>query len=257
MSGSGQNTKGEKHMKKLFTVILLSLLLTALGLAQETEKKVVPEQKPAIPTTEKAMTAPMEMKHGSAKMIGEIAAKTIPAQTCATVFEKAADYAPKEGYKPGREGYTMAYVAMMEKGFGKLMEWIHTSNAVCVGPPFATYFEDPTKTKSPTELTCKIGFPVAADTKEAGAVKVQQMPEMLCAVVQYEGAYDEADDIWTAVDKWITANGYSQAGPPSEVYFKGPKETKNPAEYLTEIRQPVMKAEGKKEVIKEEKKIAK
>lgn len=235
-------------MKKLLVLLLILSVAAAFVYAQEAEKKATAEAK--TPTAEiKAQIGTANQ----AKQVGEIAVTTLHTRSCATVFVKAADVAPKEGYKSGQEGLDQAYVKMVSDGFMTLGMWMAENKLTANGPPFAIYFENPKNVKSPNELTTKVGFPVAADVKGSDVVKVETFPEHLAAVVQYEGPYDQAGPIWNALEKWLLEKGYVVSGAPSEVYLRGMNETKNPAEFLTEIRQPVTKADVKTEkVIKQE-----
>jgi effector-binding domain-containing protein len=217
-------------MKRGWMVLFVLVLTVALAFAQ-TEEKKVEAAPPAV-----------------CKVVGEIAVQTVPAVVAVTVMEKAATYAPKEGYKKGMEGSNEAYMLMMTKGFEKLTAWIQTGGKP-VGPPFAIYYDDPAKAEA-LNLTCKIGFPVMGKDSVYSDIKLETLPEMTAAVVKYQGPYEGSDKVWQDLDKWITSNGYQFAGPPWEVYLRGQNETKKPAEYLTEIRVPVTKAvkpEPKKE----------
>jgi effector-binding domain-containing protein len=40
---------------------------------------------------------------------------------------------------------------------------------------------------------------------------------------------------------WVEANAYRLAGSPREVYLRGPNETDDPNDYLTEVQFPVEK----------------
>jgi effector-binding domain-containing protein len=231
-------------MKKLFTLILMVVVIAACSFAQEAEKKATPDAK-ATPTVEKTKSDAPATASGAAKMKGEIAVKTIPAQRCATLYMRAGDFAPKGGYKADPAGFAQAYSDMTTNGFTALMKWMTEAKVTPTGPAFGIYFEDPSKVKSPADLTCKLGFPVAEDTKGSGEINIDKISEKSCAVVQYEGAYDQTSGIWNALSKWIKDNNYTESGAPKEVYLKGPHDTQNPSEYLTEIQQPVKKTEKK------------
>jgi len=195
-------------------------------------------------TAETPAAPPKEAPAPPAKatVVGEITAKTIPAMTAACVMEKAADHVPEGGYAEGEKGMMQAYESMMNKGFEKLGAWMK-AGGVPMGPCFAFYYEDPMKT-APKDLTCKLGFPTAADAKAEAPVVIEQIPEMLCVVAQYKGPYESSAEPWNAADKWATDNGYVGAGAPMEVYLVGPGEKVTPDQYLTEIRIPVKKAEA-------------
>jgi effector-binding domain-containing protein len=201
--------------------------------------------KPAAPATPAPPAQPMiKMSAGSAKLVGEPAAKEFPAVKAVVAFVKAADYAPEGGYTKDEAGVGKAYEAMMKNGFDKLMKWCHATGTWPAGPSFALFFEDPSMTE-PGKLTAKVAFPVAADAKAAEGVTLEEIPAMTAVMLQYQGPYEGSNNAWTAVMEWTAKNGYESAGPPMEVYLKGPMEVKDSKEFLTEIRVPVKKAEAK------------
>jgi effector-binding domain-containing protein len=212
-------------MKRLVALVLLLSVTTLF--AQTAEKKEMP--------------APAKAK---SVVVGEITVKTIPAMTAATVMEKAADFAPKEGYKAGMEGAGQAFAAMPTDGFKKLGDWIK-GGGMPTGPAFGTYYEDPSKTPA-KDLTAKFGFPTMKDSKGNDIVKIEQIPETQAAVVQFSGPYEGSGEVYGALMKWIPEHGFQYAGPPTEVYLKGVHDKVPPAEYLTEIRFPVTKIEAPK-----------
>jgi effector-binding domain-containing protein len=225
-------------MRTLFIIVMALILSISTLCAQTPPQPTEPPKAPApakVPETAKAPeTPPAPVK---ATMIGEIAVKTIPATLAATVMEKAAAYEPQGGYKAGNEGTGDAYKFMMMKGFEKLGAWIHAGGKV-MGPPLAFYYEDPSKTAA-KDLTCKLCFPVDTGAKGTDIVIIATLPEEKCAVVQYKGSYEQSDNVWIALDKWVTEHNLVAAGAPSEVYLKGPGDNVAPAEYLTEIHMPV------------------
>lgn len=211
-------------MRRNILRALIPLVLGAASLfAADAEKKV-------------GMTVPTT---GKAKMVGEISLKKIPATMCAMVKVSAASCEPEGGYKEGNEGYDQAFEAMMNKGFGSLMGWMQAPNTP-MGPAMAIYHQDPTNTPV-KDLACTVGFPAAKDAKGNEQVKIEELAACEAAVVQYSGDYKEAGPIWNALTKWVMDNGYEPAGDVTEVYLKSAHDTKNPEEYLTEIRWPVKK----------------
>ena len=213
-------------MKRVLTIVaILALGLSMVMAADE------PVQKPA----------------SSVKMRGEPAVAEFPAVKCVTMMVKAADYAPEGGYPQGPEGISMAYGSMMEKGFGKLGKWMGESKTQPTGPCFAIYYEDPSVTEA-AKLTAKIAYPVSGDVTPGEGITIEEIPAMPMAVtLTYEGPYDQAKEPWDAAMKYAPEHGLEWAGAPMEVFHKGPGETQNPQEFVTEIRWPAKKAEAKKE----------
>jgi effector-binding domain-containing protein len=222
----------------LILCIALMIGISAVWAADEPAK-------PATPAAAAAPAQPMiKMSTGTAKLVGEPAVKEFPAMKAVVAFVKAADYTPEGGYTKDEAGMDKAYEAMMKDGFDKLMKWCHATGMWPAGPGFALFFEDPTMTE-PGKLTAKVAFPAGADAKAAEGVTPEEIPAMTAVMLQYQGPYEEGNNAWTAVMGWTAKNGYEMAGPPMEVYLKGPMDVKDAKEYLTEIRLPVKKVEAK------------
>jgi effector-binding domain-containing protein len=225
-------------MRTLFIVVMALVLSVSVLCAQtppqptEPPKAPAPAKAPEAPKAPESPPAPVK-----ATMVGEIAVKTIPATLAACVMEKAAAYEPQGGYKAGNEGTGDAYKIMMVKGFEKLGAWMKAGGKA-MGPPQVFYYEDPSKTAA-KDLTCKLCFPTDTSAKGNDIVTTAMLPEEKCAVVQYKGSYEASDNVWIALDKWVTEHNLVAAGAPSEVYLKGPADNVPPAEYLTEIHMPV------------------
>ena len=87
----------------------------------------------------------------------------------------------------------------------------------------------------------EVGIPVAVDLPQGGAVRTRELQggKMACAV--HAGPYESVGEAYNAVMTWLEKNGYRLAGPQREVYLRGPGDTQNPQEYVTEIQAPVEK----------------
>jgi effector-binding domain-containing protein len=220
-------------MKNLWTIPVALMVCVSLAFAQisiqvEPQAQKPDSQKPAAPRCE---------------MVGKVAVKTFPAATVAGVMEKAADYVPEGGYAQGEPGMSLAYEKMMAAGFAKLGAWM-AAGGMPMGAPFALFYEDPEKTPA-KDLTCKIAFPTMTGATAAAPVVIEQMPEYTAVQCTYKGPYEGSGEIWKTCDQWVKDNGYTCVGAPMEVYVKNQGDKVPPAEYVTEIRMPVKKAEAK------------
>lgn len=187
-----------------------------------------------------APTTVIKLSSGSVKIIGEPVVKEYPPVRAVVVMEKASSYTPEGGYTVDQAGVNKAYTLMMQGGFGKLVKWSSETGVKPAGPPFALYFEDPTTTE-PVKLTAKVAYPVQGEVKVTEYVVVEEVPAMSAVTLQYEGPYEESNNAWMRVIEWTKVQGYEMAGPPVEVYLKGPMDVKESTHYLTEIRVPVRK----------------
>jgi effector-binding domain-containing protein len=71
-------------------------------------------------------------------------------------------------------------------------------------------------------------------------IKIYELPgmEMACAV--HNGSYNTMNPAYTAIAKWIEANGYKIIGPSREVYIVGGNNQEDES-YVTEVQFPVAK----------------
>ena len=197
------------------------------------------------PATQAAPAAPAAAPAPAVQMRGGPAVADFPAVKAATLMVKAADYVPEGGYPAGSAGIDMAYGKMMENGFGKFGKWLGEAKVQPTGAPFAIYYENPQETEA-AKLTAKLAFPVGGDVTGTDEIKIEDVPAMPMAVsLTYEGPYEGGMPAWDAVMKYIPEHGFEMAGPPAEVFHKGPGQAQNPQEFVTEIRWPVKKAEAK------------
>jgi len=75
-----------------------------------------------------------------------------------------------------------------------------------------------------------------------GEIKCKKLPGYdAVASVMYKGSYDGVSAAYTALMRWIEANGYQVAGPSREIYFTDPNSGVPPSEYVTEVQFPVRK----------------
>lgn len=179
------------------------------------------------------------------KITKEPALGTRPAMTCATAFVKASTLAPdSNGW--GEKDYEGVYTAMGMSGMTKLMTWMGQKSATPTGSSFAMWYENPDSTK-PQDLTSKWCMPIAGNPDPTADVMIESFPEMQVITCTYMGHYSTAMTAWNATMKYAEDNGWMISSPPMEVYLKGPGDTQNSAEWVTEIVLPVMKKETKSE----------
>lgn len=94
-------------------------------------------------------------------------------------------------------------------------------------------------------LKVELQVAVASGTENGDGLK--EVPGMECACVSYKGGYDNINDVYDTISKWIEDNGYIVAGESFNIYHKGPyeneikKESIKEEEYFTEVCFPVKK----------------
>lgn len=72
-------------------------------------------------------------------------------------------------------------------------------------------------------------------------VKFKTVPAVQVASATFHGSYSQISAVNEAVASWIAANGYRFAGLFFNIYHVSPHQTRNPAEFVTEVCYPVEK----------------
>lgn len=85
------------------------------------------------------------------------------------------------------------------------------------------------------ELGVRVGQPVRA----AGRVRPGELPAARVAHTIYSGPYEGLPNAWGEFGSWIRANGYSAADTLWEIYSVGPHVAPDPAEWRTDLFQPL------------------
>ena len=107
------------------------------------------------------------------------------------------------------------------------------------GPPLSIYHDPEYKASN---VDVEAGVPVQGKPKEKGRIKVRELEPVKAACIVHKGPFDSIGSVYESLMKWIEANGYRISGLAREVYIKSMGQTKNPADYVTEIQIPVEKA---------------
>ncbi len=118
--------------------------------------------------------------------------------------------------------------------FGPLM-----GRARFAGPAMAIYHDQEFKEEDPD---MEVAIPIEGALPAGIPVQTRELPggDMACAV--YQGPYEGIGEAYHAIMAWLEPNGYRIAGPVREEYLRGPGDTNEPSEYITEIQVPVVKA---------------
>jgi len=109
-----------------------------------------------------------------------------------------------------------------------------------LGPTMAIYHDLEFKEE---QCDVEVCIPVGRDLPGEGQpIRTRKLPGGKMACTIHTGPYENIGEAYSAVMSWLEANGYRLAGPQREVYLRGPGDTRNPQEYVTEIQAPVEKA---------------
>jgi len=134
-----------------------------------------------------------------------------------------------------RDTIAMADVGpWMATAFGEVMAYLGEIRSAPAGPPFARYFSMPGET-----IDVESGFPVIAPVAPRGRIVASELPGGPAAVTTHMGSYETLDTAYAAIQEWMAEHGRQPGGPFWEVYFTDPNEVPDPAQWRTEVYQPL------------------
>lgn len=128
-----------------------------------------------------------------------------------------------------------ALPAFIGSAFEQLYSHLGRVGAEPAGPPLAIYhaFSD-------DRIDAEIAVPVAVQVEEAGAATTRLLEAGSAAIVMHHGSYDDIERTHTMLMAWIAEHGRAPGGPVRERYLiGGDADTIPPAEYLTQVEQPL------------------
>jgi effector-binding domain-containing protein len=85
----------------------------------------------------------------------------------------------------------------------------------------------------------ELGIPTDRPVATAGRVQSGSLPAGTVARGVYRGGYEGLSAAWSTMRRWIEQNGYDRTADLWEVYTAGPDLSQNPADWRTELNQPV------------------
>lgn len=91
----------------------------------------------------------------------------------------------------------------------------------------------------PAVFDFEICLPVTAPVAAAGRVKPGRLRAATVARTVYHGGYEGLEAAWSEFEAWIKANGHEPALDLWEVYAAGPETGPDPANWRTELNQPL------------------
>ena len=121
-----------------------------------------------------------------------------------------------------RDGITEAMAAVKAQGIGP------------AGPWFTHHLS-----MQPGTFDFEICVPVTAPVTPVGLVKPGTFDTMKVARTVYQGGYEGLGGAWGEFKAWIAANGHASGQDLFECYAVGPESSANPAEWRTELSQPL------------------
>ena len=102
------------------------------------------------------------------------------------------------------------------------------------GRPFTRYLST-----GPGLWTIEAGKPLAISAKGEGDIEAVTLPAGPVALAIHGGLYDQLNETYVAIEKWMNANGVRPGGAPWESYITDPADYPNPADWRTEVYWPI------------------
>jgi DNA-binding transcriptional MerR regulator len=131
---------------------------------------------------------------------------------------------------------------MFQQALGELYGYIYQNGAQATDKPeertISLYLDDDFTGE---DMHYEVAIGIRGSLRSGERIRVYDLPAVeQAAVVVHQGSYDHLTDAYTAIMRWIDANGYEITGPSREIYLSYNPES-DPSQYVTEIQFPVRK----------------
>ncbi len=123
----------------------------------------------------------------------------------------------------------------MGPGLSEIMAAVTAQGIGPAGPWFTHHLKI-----DPATFDFEICVPVTAPVEPVGRVKPGEFPPATVVRTVYCGKYERLGEAWAEFKAWLIANGYSAAPDLFECYPVGPDSSSNPADWRTELTQPLI-----------------
>jgi effector-binding domain-containing protein len=123
---------------------------------------------------------------------------------------------------------------VMGPGLGELMDALKAQGVTAAGPWFTHHLK-----MDPEIFDFEICVPVQAPVRAAGRVQPGELRATRVARTIYHGPYEGLPEAWREFEEWIKKTGDTPADDLWEVYATGPESSPDPAEWRTELNQPL------------------
>jgi DNA-binding transcriptional MerR regulator len=122
--------------------------------------------------------------------------------------------------------------------WNELETYLQSHRTTPTGPCFTLYHADE------PEIDAEVCEPLESPIQTGGRIQSHMLPALEAAAsTLHHGPFITIGEAYTALVKWIEANGYSIHGPCREIYLNPPKNgAQNDPSTVTEIQFPVVKA---------------
>lgn len=118
----------------------------------------------------------------------------------------------------------------MKAIYGTIFHHVQQTGLKPAGPPFALYHSF-----SDEAVDFEAGIPMTGRAAGAGQIVASTLPAGTAAATSFFGPYDRLSEVYPALQKWMTDNGFGIYGACWEVYVTDPTEVADPAQWQTDI----------------------
>lgn len=103
--------------------------------------------------------------------------------------------------------------------------------------PIGAIFPDAVHREDAVNLT--VYLPVSDEASPRGRIAVDTLTGGPAATIVHSGPYTLLHRSYHHLADWMQRHGHEVAGPPREIYWRGPAETSDPNDYETEVVWPI------------------
>jgi AraC-like DNA-binding protein/effector-binding domain-containing protein len=124
--------------------------------------------------------------------------------------------------------------ATIGQSLGRIVPYAMGAGGALAGQPFARYPEF-----GIGMITIEVGMPLAAAIAGKDDIEAFTLPAGRAAVAMHGGSYEQLPDTYAALEHWMSGQKLTAASAPWEVYVSDPADHPDPADWRTEIFQPL------------------
>lgn len=125
--------------------------------------------------------------------------------------------------------------SVMGPGLAEVMAAVKTQGIGPTGPWFTHHLQ-----MDPAIFDFEICVPVSSPVAAVGRVTPGQFPAARVARTTYHGGYEGLGAAWSEFKAWIAEHGHAAGPDLFECYTAGPESSPNPADWRTELSQPLI-----------------